>query len=138
MNSRPKFWNNRSPRFWWGFWILIFLFVCWAWSCYFRVEVTHTSASGRQMEITVTKGRLSLNSWQWAGTPTLLPRWEFRSSKLIGFEGMPRFSRTDTPMGVYHRLFIPLWIPLAAWLILWRLWLRHAHKKAGANLFAPG
>jgi hypothetical protein len=138
MSVRPKFWSNRSPRFWWGFWIFMFLFACWAWTCYFRLGIAHQSATGRSLEFTTARGCLILSSWrQESPAPGLIPNWEFQSSPLVAFDGAPRVSRIDTSMGVYHQLFIPLWIPCLAWLVLWPLWLRRAHKKAGANFSAP-
>jgi hypothetical protein len=137
MISRSKFWNHRSPRFWWGFWVLIFLFACWVWSCYFRFEIARQSAKGPRLELVISRGCLIVGSWNQAGIPGITPGWDFNSGKLIAFSGTPRFSRVDTPIGLFQQLRLPLWIPLPGWLILWPLWLRRARKKAGAILEEP-
>ena len=140
MSQRPSFWLHRSSRFWRGLVLLLLLLGCWIYTSLDGAQVgrwTHRTGNLMSFLLSADRGGLGISyhlNTEMGGLPSGTSKggWYFRSysrgAKLApSFEWMSRH-RGRYPEKTYE-LFVPLWIPLGLWVVLWPLWMHRADKK---------
>lgn len=133
MSRRPKFWNHRSGRFWRGFGIFLFLFGAWILTMFSYTEVGYLHyglPSSRFATLKLGNGGLQ-GIWTThtykipgSGTPSPHSEWVFKLRESNGANLAPEFSRRERDDHFYFsetrsHLFLPLWLPVLGWIILW-------------------
>ena len=151
MNRRPKFWLHRSRSFWRGFAFLLFLLGTWLAAMFTDARVAWTSSnsrSSRAIRVDIGWGGIG-GSWtesrytarymtsRFGATPPT-SRWESSITKGKGARLAPEF-RTTRLVNKFQTedarfFFLPLWIPLPAWLLLWP-WQMYRRDKKEDSLY---
>ena len=145
--KRPKFYLHRSRRFWGG---LVFLLVLTSWmfaTCHvpFRLTVGKwTSFSGWRgtqqngAGISMQDGGMVLffehcnPGHPEFGSPT---DWQVdyqqidRSNSEFHYGFIPEYSNTSTSWETSGEVFVPIWVIIILWTILWPLWIRRGDRK---------
>ena len=138
MNRRPKFWIHRSSRFWSGLLVMLLLFGAWIHSMQRGISVIYWTEGKDAINLTagITQGGLQAEYAFWAnagsGATTRTRHWLAHGSP-AGARLIPRLEwkkrmQSGLPLR-YFQLFIPLWIPLLAWIGYWLWWMRRGDVK---------
>jgi hypothetical protein len=144
--QRPKFYLHRSRRFWNGL-ALLFILSAWlmaAWFQPFKITFgnwnSYSSWRGDMLDsvsITQMDGGLILCLEEYrnpfygvAAIATWKSEFEklapFSSSSHYGFS--PDCSTSKGSWGSSREVFVPIWLLIAVWAILWPLWIRRGDK----------
>ena len=129
-----------------GFAILLLLLGLWFTTMFMSASVSRASnTDGRTLhDLCLTMGSGGITGrWYTMVAAKVHPAakgswWDARVWHSEGLEMLPRF-RISPPDGAYQvqisrSLFIPLWVPLAAWIFLWP-WLMHRSDEKEARIY---
>lgn len=139
VDQRPKLWMHRTFRFWGGLSLLILLFAMWLGTMSTESSIRYSRPSS--YEISAVK--MSFESGGFQGTverwfwDTPSPRWgtgwNLSQRTRHHVRMLPRLTRStiEGPHQTvkFYSAFLPLWIPLLAWAILWPMWMRRGDRE---------
>lgn len=146
VSHRPRVWIHRSPRFWWGLGILVFLLAVWITSAALFLRATHAHVTPprqwREASFWLGNGGIGVewNVWKIeSGSFASISEWSTYSGRARDIGIAPSLvwkeqggTRDFGIAAVKSSIFLPLWLPVLAWLGIWLLWMHRSDKKEEA------
>ena len=139
---------HRTFRFWCGFFVLLFLLGAWIGTTFagFRLEYWDTSPKGRtEAFFGVGSGGIQGNWDHWLTRSmkysSSASGWRIQENGRGGAKLGTELNWTDVKEANFlhqqFNAFLPFWIPLLGWIVLWPLWM-HRGDQRQARLYGNG